>query len=78
MADSIAKSHPNVESLVVPTDIGDLASVKVLFEKVKQKYGHADVLVNNAAIFKVDQPVREVDEQGWWDEMVRPHCACLL
>ncbi|KAH6638810.1 hypothetical protein C7974DRAFT_329525 [Boeremia exigua] len=69
VADTIAKSHPNVETLVVPTDISDPASVTALFEKVKQRYGHADVLVNNAAIFKADQSVKEVEEQAWWDEM---------
>lgn len=72
VADSIAKSHPDVETLVVPTDISDPASVTALFEKVKQKYGHADVLVNNAGIFKAIAPVKDVDQQGWWDEMVFP------
>lgn len=70
VAKTIAISHPDVETLVVPTDIGDPASVTALFEKVKQKYGHADVLVNNAAIFKVIAPVKDVDQQSWWDEMV--------
>jgi NADP-dependent 3-hydroxy acid dehydrogenase YdfG len=70
VADTLAKSHPDVETLVVPTDIGDPASVAALFDKVKEKYGHADVLVNNAAVFKADQPVKDVDQQLWWDEMV--------
>lgn len=70
VADTLAKSHPDVETLVVPTDIGDPASVAALFGKVKEKYGHADVLVNNAAVFKADQPVKDVDQQLWWDEMV--------
>jgi NAD(P)-dependent dehydrogenase (short-subunit alcohol dehydrogenase family) len=71
VADTLAKSHPDVETLVVPTDIGDPASVAALFDKVKEKYGHADVLVNNAAVFEADQPVKDVDQQLWWDEMVR-------
>ena len=54
----------------MPTDISNPASAAALFEKVKQKYGHADVLVNNAAIFKADQAVKDVDQQSWWDEMV--------
>ncbi|KAG9197982.1 hypothetical protein G6514_000629 [Epicoccum nigrum] len=69
VADTLAKSHPDVETLVVPTDIGDPASVAALFDKVKEKYGHADVLVNNAAVFKADQPVKDVDQQLWCDEM---------
>lgn len=70
VAGTVAKSHPDVETLVVPTDISNPTSVAALFEKVKQKYGHADVLVNNAAIFKADQAVKDVNQQSWWDEMV--------
>ena len=54
----------------MPTDIADPASVAALFEKVKEKYGHADVLVNNAGVFKAIAPVKDVDQQAWWDEMV--------
>jgi NAD(P)-dependent dehydrogenase (short-subunit alcohol dehydrogenase family) len=68
--DAVNKTHPKVELLPVPTDIADPASVAALFEKVKEKYGHADVLVNNAGIFKALGPVKDVDQQGWWDEMV--------
>jgi NAD(P)-dependent dehydrogenase (short-subunit alcohol dehydrogenase family) len=78
VAETIAKSHPDVETLVVPTDVSDPASVAALFEKVKQKYGHADVLVNNAAIFKADSTVKDVDHQSWWDEMVCQHHDYLL
>ena len=71
VADTLAKSFPDVETLVVPTDIGNPASVAALFEKVKERYGYADVLVNNAAVFEADQLVKDVDQQLWWDEMVR-------
>lgn len=70
VADSVAKSHPSVETLCVPTDISNPASVNALFEKVKAKYGHADVLVNNAGIFKAISPVKDVDSAAWWEEMV--------
>ncbi|KAF1925041.1 NAD(P)-binding protein [Didymella exigua CBS 183.55] len=69
VADTIANSHPTVETLVVPTDIRDPAAVQALFEKVKQKYGHADVLVNNAAVFKEVKPARDADRHIWWEEM---------
>jgi NAD(P)-dependent dehydrogenase (short-subunit alcohol dehydrogenase family) len=69
VAANISKSYPNVETLLVPTDIADPGSVKSLFEKVKEKYGHADVLINNAGIFKAIAPVSAVDQQMWWEEM---------
>jgi NAD(P)-dependent dehydrogenase (short-subunit alcohol dehydrogenase family) len=50
--------------------VTDSASVTALFKKVAEKYGHADVLVNNAGLFKAIAPVKDVDEQSWWEEMV--------
>lgn len=69
--ESVNKTYPKVELLPVSTDIADPASVAALFSQVKEKYGHADVLVNNAGIFKAIAPVKDVDQQGWWDELVR-------
>ena len=36
------------KSLVVPTDVGDPASVRALFAQAKQAFGRLDVLFNNA------------------------------
>jgi|SRR5690242_4435295 len=70
VADATAKTYPRVEILIVPTDLGDPASIAALFEKVTQKYGHADVLVNNAGTFGANEPVKDVEQQSWWDAMV--------
>ena len=35
-------------TLVVPTDVGDPASVRALFAKTKEAFGRLDVLFNNA------------------------------
>jgi NAD(P)-dependent dehydrogenase (short-subunit alcohol dehydrogenase family) len=72
VAGSLAEAYPEVETLPVPTDITDPASVAALFAMVKDKYGHADVLINNAGMFKAISPVKEVDQQMWWAEMVSP------
>ncbi|KAJ4293498.1 hypothetical protein N0V90_008781 [Kalmusia sp. IMI 367209] len=69
VAASLNEKFPKVEVLTVPTDVADPASVAALFEKVKSKYGHADVLVNNAAVFYAIAPVKDVDHQAWWNEM---------
>jgi NADP-dependent 3-hydroxy acid dehydrogenase YdfG len=73
VAATVKKDFPGVETLSVPTNITDPSSVTALFEKVKEKYGHADVLVNNAGMFKAIAPVKDVDQAAWWEEMVRPH-----
>ena len=70
VAKSIATSHPHAETLPIPTDITSPKSVAALFEKVKETYGHADVLVNNAGLFKAIGPVKDVEQVAWWDEMV--------
>ncbi|EMD67194.1 hypothetical protein COCSADRAFT_178910 [Bipolaris sorokiniana ND90Pr] len=69
VAKSIATSYPNVETLSISTDIADPKSVAALYQKVKEKYGHADVLVNNAGLFKAIGPVKDVDQAAWWDEI---------
>lgn len=71
VAESVAKSYPNVETLCVPTDVADPAAVSALFDKVKAQYGHADVLVNNAGVFRAIAPVKDIDHAAWWDDMVR-------
>ena len=70
VAESVAKSHPDVETLVVPTDFADPRSVAALFETVTKKYGHADVLINNAAMFQAIAPITDVDPALWWEEVV--------
>jgi short-subunit dehydrogenase len=65
VAKFIAGSHPEVETLPVPTDIADPVSVAALFETVVNR----DVLINNAGIFKAIGPVENVDQTAWWDEM---------
>ncbi|KAL1597191.1 hypothetical protein SLS60_008773 [Paraconiothyrium brasiliense] len=69
VAAGVNEKFPNVDTLTVSTDVADPTSVAALFEKVKSKYGHADVLVNNAAVFNSIAPVKDVDHKAWWDEM---------
>lgn len=69
-AEFVRKQYPHVETLPVPTDIADPTAVAALFDQVKEKYGHADVLVNNAGVAKVLAPVKDTDPQEWWNDMV--------
>ncbi|KAH6670068.1 putative oxidoreductase ucpA [Halenospora varia] len=59
--------NPNVEVLTVSADLKSAESVAALWEKVKEKFGKADVLVNNAGSLKagtiVDTPV-----DVWWND----------
>ena len=62
------KINSNTETLVVTADISDAASVDSLFNKIKEIFGHADILMNNAGVnlahgAAVDQPAAK-----WWKD----------
>jgi NAD(P)-dependent dehydrogenase (short-subunit alcohol dehydrogenase family) len=50
VAEDIARAN-NVETLFQRTDVSREADVRVLAEAVKSRFGRADILVNNAALF---------------------------
>ncbi|MCZ7661013.1 MAG: SDR family oxidoreductase [Xanthobacteraceae bacterium] len=53
------------ESLAVPTDVTDPASIKALFAKTKEAYGRLDVLFNNAGIGAPPVPIEELPLEKW-------------
>jgi NAD(P)-dependent dehydrogenase (short-subunit alcohol dehydrogenase family) len=67
-ANAIGKIDAAIEILAIPTDISDSIAVDSLFAEIKTKYGHADVLVNNAGILINDGPIQHSDMTKWWAE----------
>jgi len=67
--DEIKEIDKDVQVEIIPTDIKSAESVTSFWEKVKEKFGHADVLVNNAASVGggtvADQPW-----DSWWNDFV--------
>jgi NAD(P)-dependent dehydrogenase (short-subunit alcohol dehydrogenase family) len=53
------------KTLVVPTDVGDPASVKALFAKVKEQFGRLDLLFNNAGMGAPPVPLEELTYDQW-------------
>jgi NAD(P)-dependent dehydrogenase (short-subunit alcohol dehydrogenase family) len=53
------------KTLVVPTNVGDPASVKALFDKVKNHFGRLDVLFNNAGTGAPPVPLEELTYDQW-------------
>jgi len=51
--------------LVVPTDIGDPASVRALFAKVKAEFGRLDLLFNNAGAGAPAIPMEDITYAQW-------------
>jgi hypothetical protein len=41
-----------------------------MYEKVKENFGHADVLVNNAGTFANAGPISQIAPDTWWSDFV--------
>ena len=53
------------KSLVVPTDVGDIAQVKALFAAAKEAFGRLDVLFNNAGTGAPAVPLEDLPFEQW-------------
>jgi NAD(P)-dependent dehydrogenase (short-subunit alcohol dehydrogenase family) len=52
-------------ALAVPTDVRDAASVRALFEQVRERFGRLDLLFNNAGIGAPGVPLEELTLEQW-------------
>jgi NAD(P)-dependent dehydrogenase (short-subunit alcohol dehydrogenase family) len=53
------------DAIAVPTDVGDPASVKALFGRVKDAWGRLDVLFNNAGTGAPALPLEDLSYEQW-------------
>ena len=53
------------KTLVVPTDVGDPASVENLFARTKEKFGRLDVLFNNAGVGAPGVNLEDLTFEQW-------------
>ncbi|CBX99298.1 hypothetical protein IAQ61_000568 [Plenodomus lingam] len=64
---SIRTSNPSIETLTCALDISNTKAVEAAFEQVKQRFGHADFLINAAGAMTGDGPkLHETDPDEWW------------
>ncbi|KAL7622415.1 hypothetical protein AAE478_007920 [Parahypoxylon ruwenzoriense] len=67
--EAIVARHPSVKVLGVAADISDEKAVDQLFAAVKEQFGTADTLINNAGV--VSTPFDTVDKVSpsvWWND----------
>ncbi|KAH7370582.1 putative oxidoreductase ucpA, partial [Rhexocercosporidium sp. MPI-PUGE-AT-0058] len=67
--DEIHAINKDIEVLAVPTDLLSAESVTSLWAKVKERFGHADVLINNAGSLN-GGTVADTEVDKWWNDFV--------
>jgi len=60
-----AKICTGQDFLIFPADITSPESVKVLFDKIREKYGRLDLLFNNAGINAPAVPLEDLNFEDW-------------
>ncbi len=65
LAEVIAQSGAGARALAVPTDVADPDSVKALFAAAVAKFGHLDVVFNNAGVNAPGIPLEDLTIAQW-------------
>lgn len=66
-------------AISIKADVGDSSQVNKMIERIEQRFGRLDVLVNNAGITKDSLLIKQTEEQ--WDKVIRTNltgCFNLL
>ncbi|KAI1737799.1 hypothetical protein F4680DRAFT_450763 [Xylaria scruposa] len=65
----IETEYPSVSVLAIAADVSENAAVNELFVKVKETFGVADTLVNNAGVITTPlETVEKVSTDVWWND----------
>ena len=64
-ATALAVRQANSQTLAVPTDVNDPASVHELFAKTKDAFGRLDLLFNNAGVSGRALPLEDLTYEQW-------------
>lgn len=67
--DEIHAINKDIQVLIVPTDLLIAESIAAMWAKVKETYGHADVLISNAGTCQTG-PISDIPVEKWWINFV--------
>ncbi|KAF3064582.1 Dehydrogenase/reductase SDR family member 7B [Daldinia childiae] len=54
------------EAMAVSVDVACLSEISQAIASIKSKFGHVDILINNAGIDRIGSMQYETDFQAWW------------
>ncbi|KAF7875072.1 hypothetical protein EAF04_002244 [Stromatinia cepivora] len=60
--------NPDVQVLKARADITDLTAVEEVYHKIKNTFGTADLLVNNAGVFTSQNSLANATSKNWWQD----------
>jgi NAD(P)-dependent dehydrogenase (short-subunit alcohol dehydrogenase family) len=60
-----AEAGAGPRALAVPADVGNPESVRMLFQKTKEAFGHVDLLFNNAGVNAPGIPFEDLTYEQW-------------
>jgi len=72
-AEQVAKDLYGDGHIAVQANFMDSASIKQMVESVLARFGHVDILVNNAVTYRQPHPLDDLDYEDWadiWHEMI--------
>ena len=67
---TVQKISPSTETMVAVVDITNKAKVDALWKDIEEKFGHVDILINNAAGPAPHLPIKEVKDTDQWLSVV--------
>jgi len=72
-AEQVANALPGEGHIAVQANFMDPASIKQMVDTVLARFGHVDILVNNAVTYRQPHPLDSLDYDSWadiWHEMI--------
>ncbi len=69
-------SFSKFDCTIIPCDVGVSLQVESLFQTIRQRYSHIDILINNAGISHIGLLADMTDEQ--WDQMIATNMNSLF
>lgn len=70
VVDEVRTINPTVDVMTIGADLSDNQSLLCMWSEIEKRYGHADVLINNAGTFRAKQKIIDVDMDEWWSNFV--------